>query len=237
MHHQLTLFSRRPQAPSSLLTGLSLYYKLDETSGTALDVLGAYDLTDNNTVTSGPGKVNTARVFTAANSESLSRADAAVFQIGTTSTTFAFWANFATLPVGGACLFSKTAVGDLSYWCDYDGTSRLRFIATSDGATAHIATANNFGAPSAATWYFIVCAYSAAGNTISIQVDEIAETATTHAGGIWPGAASFKLGARLPDEYMNGSIDEFGMWARLLTTVEVTFLRNGGGGRTYPFTG
>ena len=225
---------------STLLNGLSLYLKNDEALAVPhVDSSGnVTPFTNNNTVLGVAGKIDNAASLTAASSQYLSHADAAVFRVGTQSTTWAFWANFTTLPVSGACLFSKTAVGDLSYWCDYDGTSRLRFIVTADGATPHIAVANALGAPSTATWYFVLCAYDGPNNRIGIYINgDLVGNTTAHAGGVWPGAASFKVGSRLPDEYMNGLVDEFGMWSRLLTAAEIGLLYNGGAGRTYPFVG
>ena len=64
-------FWKTSASGSSLLTGLSDYWKLNEVSGTRADsTANAQTLTDNNTVTSNPGHVSTpAAQFTAANSE------------------------------------------------------------------------------------------------------------------------------------------------------------------------
>ena len=35
----------------------------------------------------------------------------------------------------------------------------------------------------------------------------------------------------------DGSMDEFGLWNRVLTSTEIGHLWNGGAGTTYPFTG
>ena len=80
----MLFFRRRPT--NSWKRGLVAYWRLDETSGSRLDSSGnGHTLTDNNTVTSGAGKVGTAAVFTRASSERLSRADQPAFEVGAAS--------------------------------------------------------------------------------------------------------------------------------------------------------
>ena len=56
------------------MIGLVSYWKMDETSGSRVDSVGANTLTDNNTVPSQVGVISNASQYVAANSEYLSKA-------------------------------------------------------------------------------------------------------------------------------------------------------------------
>src|SRR3990167_8622771 len=56
----------------TLETNLSEHWNLDETSGSRIGSFANKSLTDNNTVTSNPGKISNAGQFTRVNSEYLS---------------------------------------------------------------------------------------------------------------------------------------------------------------------
>lgn len=227
--------------PSSLLTSLISYWTLEEASGTRVDsvVASGNDLTDNNTATQNPGKVGNAAQFTSANSESLTRNDNASLSTGDIDFTVAAWVyldskaarqTIATKGGGGA-------PGSDEWVLDYlNSSDRFRFF--TGGASYKIATANNLGSPSTATWYFIVAWHDAAADTVNIQVNDgtVNSTATT---GVAPSDTTqqFKIGQYGASFYMDGRVDEIGFWKRVLTAAERTALYNSGNGRTYPFTG
>ncbi len=56
--------------------GIISYYKMDESSGNAIDAIGSNDLTDNNTVGTATGQVGTGRDFEDTNTEGFSITDA-----------------------------------------------------------------------------------------------------------------------------------------------------------------
>lgn len=220
----------------ALTDSLIAYWKLDEASGSRADAHSTNTLTDNNTVTSNPGIINTAAQFTAANSESLSAADSAALSTGNIDFTIACWVyldskatreTIATKGGGGASTSDEWIL-------DYLNTSdRFRFF--TGGGSYKIATANNLGSPSTETWYFIVAWHDAAADTVNIQVNDGAIDSTATAG-VAPSDTTqgFKLGQYASSLYMNGRIDEVGFWKRTLTTQERTNLYNGGAGLAYP---
>lgn len=228
-----------------LTDNLIVYYKCDEASGNLLDAhsVGPYDLTDNNTVTSAAGKINTARQFTAANSESFSRADNAALSTGDIDFTWAGWAYFDSAPGGGNghTLVSKWDIPgtqrEYALVWENSGTSRLRFYVSSDGlANSHV-DADTLGVPSTGTWYFVVAWHDSVNNTINIQVNDGTVDSLAYSSGVRDGTGALYFGSLndFASYYHDGRMDEWGFWKRVLTGAERTSLYNGGAGLAYPF--
>lgn len=216
-------------APSPLLTDLISYWKLDEASGTRVDSVGGNDLTDNNTVTQGAGKVDSAAVFVAANNEYLSRASNASLQAGDIDWTFALWFKSAAFPANQSLLGKDIDTGrEYSIYLITTGQVTVLYGATFAQSLA--VTAND--------WHLAIGWHDATANTLNVQVDNAAAVSQATAGAAPPvGAAEFRIGAiAYPGfpQYLSGSVDEVGFWKRVLTADERTQLYNGGDGVTYP---
>ena len=80
-----------PAFSASLSSGLVSWWDLDELGGTRYDSVGSNDLTDNNTVLYGNGKIGRAASFVSGNSEYLSLADIHAIMPGGSSWTFSWW--------------------------------------------------------------------------------------------------------------------------------------------------
>lgn len=206
------------------------YWSLDEASGDAVDAHGTNTLTDVNTVTSGPGKVNGARGFTVAANNRLTHVDNADLSIGDIDFTFTLWFNLTATTVGGFIAKYGTA-GNREYLISQNGGT-LYFAASADGTA--VTTLDNGGGITTGTWYFVVYYYDATGNTLNMEVNNAAPVSLAHSGGCFDGTATFMLGNELSAlQAMAGSLDEVSFWKRLLTTDEKTWLYNGGNGRSY----
>lgn len=222
---------------AGLYEGLVSYWRLGEVSGSRADSIGSNTLTDNNTVTQADGKLGKAGQFTAANSEYLSIADNASLSTGDIDFTFCAWVYADSL---GANRFivTKSNLSTLGeYFLAYStATSRFRF-AIQNASTFVTIDADVLGAPSTATWYFIVGWHDSVANTVNIQVNNgTANSGTTGATVPADSAQAFQLGAQsVPGDYWNGRIDSVGFWKRVLTAAERTALYNYGAGRAYPF--
>ena len=228
-------------AISALHTSLISYWKMDEVSGNRADsvIATANTLTDNNTVTSNPGKISLAGQFTRANSEYLSIADNASLSTGDIDFTVALWVYIDSKPgdmhvFGRASSYASFAL--IEYLVYYRASNdRFRF-APSNGSTSVPADANNLGSPSTATWYFIVAWRDKTAGTVNIQVNngtidsaswsytQVDLLVPTYVGGVLAAAPFF-----------NGRIDEAAFWKRILTASERTALYNAGAGYTWPF--
>lgn len=230
--------------PSSLLTGIVSYWKMDEASGTRVDsvLTTGNDLADNNTVTQNPGKIAGAGQFTAANSEFLSRASNASLQTGDIAFTWAGWVYLDSLVNGTMLAKWGTDAGSREYISffnhdDHAPNDRFTFGVSTDGNAGTFVDATTFGAPSTATWYHLGMWHDPTANTINIRVNNGAANSAAFATGVRSGATTFVFG-RLGSAslyYLNGRWDEVGFWKRLLTDQEWTTLYNGGNGMTYPF--
>jgi hypothetical protein len=86
-------------------------------------------------------------------------------------------------------------------------------------------------------WYFLVCWYDLAKGTIQIQVNNGPIDTLRLEPGIssYDSPHEFTMGASAiyHDGYMNGRIDEVGIWKRILTDEERAALYNQGTGNAY----
>lgn len=235
--------------PSTLLTGLVSYWKLDEPSDgsgaiTRNDSVtaSANNLTDANTTASGTGKVGLGADFEAANNEYLVKTDTATLSVGNIDFTFALWCNFESAPGSntGRTLISKYVAQKeyLLLWENLSGNTFLKFVVSPDGTATTVLTATAFGTPATATWYFIVAWHDATANKIYLQVNNGTIYEAAHTTGVFDGNSSFYLGSldnAVTTYRMDGLIDEVGFWKKVLTEAERTALYNGGSGATYPF--
>lgn len=233
--HTLTRLSSFNRRVSTLTASLVSFWKLTDLA----DSYGANTLTNNNAVTFAAGKVGNAANFAAASSQYLSRADNATLRLGGTSFTIAFWVNLANKS-GTRALVTKYDPGanKRSYELDYtNATDRFRFVLSSDGlaGTTVVLLADNFGAPAAGVWYFVVVTYTLGTGQMSISVNNGTANTATLSGGAFNGDNAFAIGARFNsgavDIPHDGLIDAVGIWKRVLTNTEIAYLYNSGTGR------
>lgn len=226
------------KVPSSLLSGIVAYWKLDESSGTRADSVGSNSLTSVNNVAQATGIVGSAAQFTAASSQRLTRADNTDLSTGNTDFTFAGWFYLDSLPAANAGLIEKD---DLASNREYDlvlnNVNQVTwFVFDSSSGNVNVI----LGAPAltVGTWVHLICWYDTADKKVRIQKNNGSVSASSGAltNGPKDGAATFELGARNAASFYSGRIDEVGFWKRLLTTAEKTALYNGGSGLTYPFS-
>ena len=228
-------------APSPLLNNLAAYWKLDEARGARLDQLGRSPLADTNGVGQAAG-VNpggqSARLA-AASRQYLSTSSAELNFSQDTSFTWAGWLYFESLPGADSpvILSKKRGSGNDS---DYrllllgSGENKLRFEINS-GKSGVTASKPQL---SSGKWYFVLAWYDAAGR-IGIQINNGGKY-TVATNGSRPGTSTQALylgwQSSLPNAYLNGRLDEFGFWKRVLSESESSLLYNRGAGCAYPFT-
>jgi hypothetical protein len=224
-------------AASPLLTDLISYWKMDEVSGNAVDSHGTNTLTPDGTGTIGTaaGKIATSRSLLAASAQSFSIADNASVSLGDIDCTITGWFNATTLPVFDFVSKDIEAGSDREYLVGYNG-SRMRFgVFSSAGAFTQV-VANTFGGLSTGTWYFIAAWHDAVNNVLGISVNGTADT-LSYSNGIRDAAARFAIGSRgAISNRLDGSIDEIGLWKRMLTSGERSQIYNAGSGLAYPFS-
>lgn len=214
----------------ALLTSISAYYKLDESSGDAADATGnGKTLTNTGTLGYTTGKINNGANFDGTATKHLKVND----NLGLTSTSSSsvnFWVKYTT------------NTGYIIDWFTQSGAQR-RYIIYFDG-TNHFRTyfSNNDNpaigpALSSGTWYMATLTISSGSSAIFYV------NATSYGS---PGSMSSAGGA--VDRFSIGGagdsdgapcncvLDEVGVWAQALSAGDITSLYNGGAGFQYPFS-
>ncbi len=219
------------------------WWKFDEGSGiTAHDSTSqtGANLTDVNNTTSTTAKVGKGALFTAASSQYMSTGDPNPYIVsqnlspGTLDYSISFWMRLNTIALSGLqYVIFNGASGNNEAGYDIRINSSGQLVPVlGDGTTR---ASCNSSALSTATWYHVVVVMNRAGNmqmflngssscTISIS--------TYSATNILRTSGQFDIGGvGVAAEYIDGIVDEVGIWHRALTGAEVTDLYNSGSGR------
>lgn len=119
------------------------------------------------------------------------------------------------------------------------GTGKLRFEISSNAspAVALSLDLNSAGTIALNTWYFVVCWYD--GTAVYGQVNNGSIDSAAYTAGSYHAATEASMlcigGYNDSNTFdLKGSMDRTGMWSRVLTTAEKTFLYNGGLGQLHP---
>jgi len=209
-------------------------WKLDESSdGSApvprADVLGVYELTDNNTTASAAGKIGNAASFVAANSESLSLADTDnVMDGGDRDLTYSLWIKTTT--VTQQCIFAKSnSGGDHALFISAAGILRWEF--TSFNREVQSAAAVNDG-----VWHHVVVWHDSSNGDLKLVVDDGAVRTTTGLVTYFTNDQAFAIGNGVVGNHFDGAVDEFYRWDTLIgaDTTWRTDMYNADVGRSYP---
>lgn len=226
----------------ALTDSLISWWELGEASGTRNDSHGTNHLTDNNTVAQAAGKVGNCADFEDGNGEFLSRADNTSLSAGDIDLTVCAWVQLESkISNNVGNIVAKRSAAVQEYYLRYNNESsldRFQLEVSPNGTTGHTnVIANNFGSPSLATWYFVVAWHDSVNNQLGIQVNNGTANTTAYSNGIFDGTTDFCIGgytgASPPSEFWDGLIDQVGLWKRILTASEKTFLYNNGSGKTY----
>lgn len=217
--------------PSSLLTGLVGYWKLDESSGTAADSEGSNTGTVTGTVTQGAtGKIGTAYTFIGGGSSYLNCGTDASLRITSAGSISAWIYQTSSGPY-------STVVGNDDFDTDRHG---YNFFVRADGtvslelASASAAQSINGGTITNNAWHHIVATWD--GSNVHIYIDGVDGGAVSQTVTPTQNTSSFRIANASVGTYdFTGTIDEVGVWSRALTSGEVTSLYNSGSGKAYPF--
>jgi len=210
---------------------------MDEASGDAADSHGSNTFTNNNTVPSGTGKLNTAFDLESTSSHYFSHTDNSDLSTGNIDFTLQAWVNPESL-AGTMFIIGKWQVsGELEYALYYNsGNSRFEFTVSANGSSnPTAATANNFGAPSTGTYVLVHAWHDATNDQLGIAVNAGTANTVAYSSGVRDGTSDVNFGRNqsVPGQFWDGLLDEIGFWKRVLTAQERTDLYNGGAGLSY----
>lgn len=210
---------------STILNNINAYYKLDESSGNASDSIGGNTLTNNGTVTYGTGKINNGAINNATNTKYLAAASSISYSSGT-NRTWNFWYN-ATAFTGYLLDNLNSAGGGLRMIAYGGGDSQIHMFANGNEVLS--------GTLSTSTWYMVTITKT--GTTYELFINGTSKGTTavgalSYTGDYFVGLNSGPTGGGGG----NGTIDEIGVWSRVLTSGEISSLYNSGSGLAYPFS-
>lgn len=236
----------------ALIDNLVSYWKLEEGTGTRVDSHGSNNLTGT-TRGAVTGKINNGEDFERTSSDYLTIADASQTGLDLSGDlSFSFWLKLEELPSVSATVFrfldkqnggttrsyticsNNNVANSIECECYGDGTTANRRIGS--------APANTFGVGDVGFWRHIVVTFDVDTGNWLIYKDGISQTITTNNAGtvasIYNSTNAFTIGARSDGTtgYLDGVMDEVGVWSRTLSGAEVTELYNSGAGLAYPFT-
>lgn len=224
---------------SPLLQGCVGAWRLEEASGTRYDLSGKNNnLTSNNSVGQAVGKVGNCATNVAASSQRLSIASNSTLAMSSTSFSICFWAYPTTVDTTTRWAIGKTTgFTTFEYYIFQDSSAGWQLIVSSDGTVG-----NRFGSGSIAAtanaWQFIACWYDKVAQTINIQKDNGSVTSASYTNVVFASTNPVSLGATgdgATSHFFNGSLDEFSIWKRVLTSNERTGLYFAGLGTHTPW--
>lgn len=222
---------------STLATGLISYWKMEETSGTRVDSHGSNDLTDNNTVGSGTGIIDTGADFERSNSEYLSIADAAQTGLNPSDISISCWVKFETSNLFAGLISKRNVNEEYSFY--FNNTNEIVCRFSDDGSRITVTESNPIGNVTGTWYHFVITIDSSMGGT-GVEYYENgtnigrSRVAANNAFGLYNGGSQFQIGAMAgPANYLDAVVDEVGVWNRVLTSSEVTDLYNSGAGLPY----
>jgi hypothetical protein len=226
----------------SVLTGLTNYWKLDETSSgaTRVDSVGIRDLSP----ISSPFVIKTGKhgyAHLADGSSGYLRVDTTgtadlTLTASENSLTWCAWAkSFKVDEATARTLIMKQDSGGVSgsieYWM-YTGSGVFNFGIGAHGA---VLVTHDITGITNQEWFFVVGWYDQPNSELALQINNGTPVTFDTSSFVVPGDTSkpFTVGAATGTIIWRNVIDEVGWWRRKLTDAERTFLWNDGFGRTY----
>lgn len=214
-------------------------YHFDTSPGLLVDSSpSAWDLTNNNSVTSGTGKLAQDATMARSSSQYLSKSAEAGMDVS--DLTVSFWVKFASFADYEACVSRWNEAGAVRSWaitCFSDG--KLYVYNSSDGSgNAYISST----ALSTGVWYHIVVVYDSSDAVTGkrIYINGSLDTSGAMSGIKTGTSTALQIGNAVQfggtTAYFDGQIDEVDIWSVALTGSDVTTLYNGGSGLAYPFS-
>lgn len=220
----------------ALIDNLISYWKLDESSGNAIDAHDNNDgtITGDGVTQGATGKINTAYTF-AGSDDYLSIGDKANLDFGTGNFSISAWIKTSSNSI--QVIFGKQGTG--SGWYFYyqygAGFDSMILYHRASGTFAEGTTALVDG-----NWHYVVATRE--GAVGKIYVDGIDDTLSSGdlSANVNSAGDNAVIGIRIIggtfDREFLGTIDEVAIWNKALTSSEVTELWNGGAGLAYPFS-
>jgi len=213
---------------------LVAWWAMDESGGVRYDSTGISDLTDVNTVaSSNTSKSGKSSLFVSANGESLQLGDNAETSMGDIDFTLVGWVRFDKINNFNRIIGKGADVPSAEFYLDYaTNVNRFRFL-VGNNSTYGMVTASNSGAAITDTWYFVAAWHDTTSNTINIQVNNGTIDSVSYSGGSWDSTNSLLFGSTGAGSQLDGLLDEFALYKKILSASELSNIYNSGAGCAY----
>jgi len=227
----------------AIIDGCIGYWKLDESSGDAVDAVGTKNGTVSGAVQNQSGHINTSYDFDGAD-------DHITFGTGYINDNFS---GAAAISVS-AWVYTNSAADTRfifnSYFSDAGHTAFAMYVTSSDTVlcAANPGTGGSYQSETttgtiseAGAWTHVVGVCDFANDTISIYINgtvdvNAASNDFTNASFVSGSGTTYADTISSTSSAYDGNIDEIGIWNKALTAAEVTSLYNSGNGLAYPFS-
>jgi hypothetical protein len=237
---------------TSLTTGLAAYWSFDEASGDAASSVNDNLLINHNVTGYSAGRIGNAAHFVPTQSNYFKIADDDQTGLDMTGgISLSFWVKLASQPTGAYPYYhiiNKWNEADqrsfsLTYTTS-DDTPRLYLAVSQEGCDDSPTDAFFLNASlSDSVWHHVVVAWNASLATTDFYINgSHASTAMGlyHYTSMFDSTADFLIGTHIDEEnsahgYLDGMMDEVGIWSRVLDANEASTLYHSGAGLAYPF--
>jgi hypothetical protein len=216
---------------TTLANGLVAYWKMDESTGNAVDELSSLTLTNQGAGTASfvPGKINNGLSTNSFDQWLGVSSGGTSVDLANTDVTINTWVKYAA---------GNSAMGIGIYGVDNTHRSYLFY-----GDTTYLSwwgnptTATVSWSGSTATWYMLTVTYNTTNGDVKFYVNGVQQdsTQTAPTGAPTGNDDLFTVGGWNGSSNFAGITDEVGVWNRQLTQAEITQLYNSGSGNQYPF--
>lgn len=208
---------------------MTAYWKLDETTGDAVDYVNGYTLTNSN-VTYSTGKINNGAVFNGSSASLVSTTNLNLFSPSNFS--ISAWFNRGATPSAARSILSQYSSSNVLSVNFRIGLGQVTLVRYDSSGTA-IETLLDGGNYVNSQWHHAVVTFDSSSGT-KIYVDgTLTKTGTnTTLGNIVPSITAIGF---FPTSFSPGSIDEVGTWNTTLSQDDVTYLYNSTSGKQPPF--
>jgi len=196
------------------------YWKLEDVNA----FYGGYNFTNNGTVTFPAGKINNGADF---NGSSMSLNNNSVLGATSYPRSFSMWVKFDSVTTSDRTVFSLSD-GIVHYYVLKCRSSDSHLVFRSNNAT-DAADVDTGIVLQTATWYHVVVVqHSATSVSLYVNNTKTNTTATTFTATV----SEFYIGylGRSSVWYLDGIVDEIGIWNKALSDAEVSSLYNSGNG-------
>ena len=208
------------------------FWELEEAAGTTrLDALGTTSLTDHNTVGRGTGIVGNAAVFVSASSQYLTAPSSSTLQTGAIDFSLQVWVKFTSFPNTQMLIAKDDGSGAPEYEIIVSTAPAIVFRIFNGGFVDVTSSLT----PSSGTWYHIIGYHDSVNHVQGIIINNGTPDTVSSTGGPTTNNFNFSLGVddTSTGRFVNGTLDQVGLWKRVLSGSDITSLYNSGSGLSY----